>query len=525
MKHRPLLLVILDGFGIRQNSDPDADSDAIKNAKTPTWDKLWSTYPHTTLSASGLDVGLPDGQMGNSEVGHLTIGAGRVIEQDLTRINHEIKNGQIYKNDILLKTFETAHHSKCRVHLLGLLSPGGVHSHEDHIFTLLDMAVQKGVSHIFVHAFLDGRDTPPKSAEASLQKLKKICEEKNNSSHQKKVFVGSLCGRYYAMDRDKRFDRTQRAYELLTDPDFKNPTEETSIDPIQALLAAYQRGESDEFIQPIRLVKNAIIQDNDIVIFMNFRNDRTRQLSYAFLDPHFMGFIRKEKPKLTAFLTLTEYAADLKSTIIFPHKKPTNVLGEILAQHHLKQLRIAETEKYAHVTFFINGGQETKYDGEDRILIPSPKVSTYDQKPEMSAEEITHHLVQAIQKQTYDVIICNYANPDMVGHTGNFAACVTAIQVIDHCLADLLDVIQKVGGEMIITADHGNAECMKDPVTHTPHTAHTSEPVPFVYVGREAQIVATSGSLSDIAPTLLMLLGLPIPKEMTGKPIIKRGQG
>jgi len=512
MQTRPLLLVILDGFGIRES----LEANAIKSADTPTWNKLWLEYPHTTLSASGFDVGLPKGQMGNSEVGHQTIGSGRVIEQDLTRINHAIESGSFYKNEILKQTFAKAIQSKSDVHILGLLSQGGVHSHEDQIFALIQMALQEGISKLFIHAFLDGRDTPPKSAESSLQKLKNICEAKK---HPGKVIIGSLCGRFYAMDRDNRFDRTQKAYDLLTDPDFLNSNE--IRDPIEALQDAYQRGETDEFVLPTRLSPEAYVKDNDIVIFMNFRNDRARQLSYAFVDPDFRGFIRKNKPKLTEFLTLTEYAADLKSTIVFPPKFPHQLLGEIFEKNHLKQLRIAETEKYAHVTFFLNGGQETKFKGEDRILIPSLKIPTYDLKPEMSAEAITQHLVQAIEQQKYDVIICNYANADMVGHTGNFEAAVHAIKVLDDCLAHLLEALEKVGGEMVITADHGNAECMRDPVTKEPHTAHTSERVPFVYVGRKGTITSDQGTLADIAPTMLMLLGLPIPTEMTGKPLVE----
>lgn len=517
MKKSPLVLIILDGFGYRESTT----SNAIAMANTPHWDNYWNTYPHTTLEASGSMVGLPDNQMGNSEVGHLTMGAGRVVDQDLTRIDRAIQNAlkenvqqeSFFENKILNQALALAIQTHKKIHVLGLLSPGGVHSHEDHIMALLKLAAQKKVPNVIVHPFLDGRDTPPQSAMGSLENLEKYCQDFSNSNAS--FSIGSICGRYYAMDRDKRYERTEKAYRLLTE----NAAAFHSPNAVAGLKLAYERQETDEFVQPTRIGENAAIEDGDIVIFMNFRTDRTRQLCYAFTDPNFTGFHRQVFPKIT-LLTLTEYANDLTANIIFPPIALQNLLGEYLAQHHLKQLRIAETEKYAHVTYFFNGGREEPYYDEERILIPSPRVSTYDLCPEMSAKALTERLIEEIRKNKYDVIICNFANADMVGHSGELNATILSIEVLDQCLKEIIDCLQEIGGEALITADHGNAECMFDEATQQPHTAHTTEKVPFLYIGRPATIIKTDGSLSDIAPTMLYLLNLPKPLEMTGTSLI-----
>ena len=507
VKQHPTVLIILDGWG----QQPANATNAISLAQTPTWDALQAQYPHTTLTASGLDVGLPDGQMGNSEVGHLTLGAGRVVLQDLTRINAAIENKTFEQNPILLEVLNKIAGTTKALHVMGLLSPGGVHSHEAHIHALLRLAASKKISRIFIHAFLDGRDTPPQSAKASLTALQQCCRNLNNVTHAR---IASISGRYYAMDRDKRYDRTQSVYELLTDskaPYFFNSATE-------ALIAAYSRGETDEFVKPTLITPSVAIENDDAVIFMNFRSDRARQLSHAFLDPNFSGFARKRRPILSAFATLTNYDPTLEASVLFPTTPLKNLLGDYLQQLGLTQLRIAETEKYAHVTFFFNGGQEIAAAAEDRILIPSPKVATYDLTPEMSAIELTEQLIAAIQQKKYDVIICNYANADMIGHTGNLQAAIKAIECLDICLAKVIAALKTVNGEAIITSDHGNAEEMLD-ATNQPHTAHTLAQVPCLYVGRAA-VIAPQGTLKDVAPTLLMLLDLPQPPEMTGRSLL-----
>ncbi len=493
--------MILDGWG-QKKTDRD---NAIAAAHTPVWDDLWQNYPHTTLSASGLDVGLPDAQMGNSEVGHLTIGAGRILPQDLTRISTAIQAGALTQHAALINALENTK----TLHILGLLSPGGVHSHEEHMHALIHLAAEKKIKSICIHAFLDGRDTAPKSAKFSLEKLEQLCQALPN------VHITSLCGRYYAMDRDKRWDRTQKTYELLTEG--KTPYHYSTAS--KALEAAYQRGETDEFVAPTSLYP-ACISDDDLVVFMNFRTDRTRQLSFALSDPNFTEFKRNIFPKVSQFFTLTQYTSNLNAIPIFPPPSPKNLLGDFLAAQHLLQLRIAETEKYAHVTFFFNGGKEAPVPGEDRILIPSKKVATYDLCPEMSAQELTDALIQALKKP-YAVIIGNYANADMVGHTGHFDAAVKAIETLDACLGQLVKAVQSVGGELLITADHGNAETMFDQTTQQPCTSHTLERVPFVYIGRPAKITHHTGTLADVAPTLLKLLDLKAPTEMTGQPLLK----
>jgi 2,3-bisphosphoglycerate-independent phosphoglycerate mutase len=504
----PIALIILDGWGQRA-AEP---TNAITSAHTPTWDALLASCPHTTLSASGLDVGLPAGQMGNSEVGHLTLGAGRAVLQDLTRINNAIETGAFDQNPVLLSTLDKVSGTKQALHVIGLLSPGGVHSHEEHLYALLRLAAKKNVSRIFIHAFLDGRDTAPQSAKASLTALQKCCRDLKGT----KATIASISGRYYAMDRDQRYDRTKKVYELLTEE--KAPYFFTSA--TEALMAAYSRLETDEFVQPTLITPTAAIQDNDVIVMINFRSDRARQLSHSLRSPNFSGFTRSVFPTLADFVTLTNYDTTLDASIAFPSESLENILGEYLQKKGLKQLRIAETEKYAHVTFFLNGGRETPFLEEDRILIPSPKTATYDLAPEMSAVELTEQFVAAIHQQKHDVIICNYANADMVGHTGNLKATIKAIECLDACLAKVVAALKAVGGEALITADHGNAENMLNEATATPHTAHTLERVPFIYMGRSAEIINSAGTLKDVAPTLLTLLKLAQPTEMTGRSLL-----
>lgn len=510
MTPRPLTLLILDGWGYRT----DENANAIAAAHKPYWNHLWETYPHTLISGSGRCVGLPEGQMGNSEVGHLNMGAGRIVHQDLTRIDLAIADKTFFSNAALIRAIQKAVSTHKAIHILGLLSPGGVHSHEQQIHAVIQLAAKQHAEKVYIHAFLDGRDTPPRSAALSLEALENWCEEIQCGE------VVSLIGRYYAMDRDQRWERIQKAYELLTEgkADFH------ASDPLTGLEHAYERNENDEFVAPTAIYDHhthaVTINDGDVVIFMNFRADRAREITRAFIDPHFTGFTRNKIPKLAEFVSLTEYDATLKTTIAFPPDRLNNILAEYLSQHQLRQLRIAETEKYAHVTFFFNGGIEEPFVGEERILIPSPKVKTYDIMPEMSAFEVTQQLVAAIKNKKYDVIICNFANPDMVGHTGNFSATVKAIEAIDACLSNIIPALKEVGGEALITADHGNAEKMFDEQTGQPHTAHTHELVPFIYVGRPATVTKPNGRLSDIAPTLLYLLGLSVPKEMTGQSLL-----
>ncbi|MGY5796925.1 2,3-bisphosphoglycerate-independent phosphoglycerate mutase [Rheinheimera faecalis] len=507
---KPLVLLILDGWGYRE----ERESNAILQANTPVMDKLWAEYPHTLISGSGLDVGLPDGQMGNSEVGHVNLGSGRVVYQDFTRITKAIQDGDFFTNPVLVEATQAAVRHGKAVHLMGLLSPGGVHSHEDHIIAMIDLAKQQGATEIYLHAFLDGRDTPPRSAEASLQRVE---------DHFKTIGVGqvaSVIGRYFAMDRDKRWDRVQAAYDLLT----QGKALFTATTAVDALKAAYSRDENDEFVKATA-IKNAAgdvikMQQGDSLIFMNFRADRARQFSRAFIDADFTGFAREYQPQLASFVMLTEYAADIKAPCAYPPESLNNVLGEWLAKHQKTQLRISETEKYAHVTFFFSGGREDVFDGEQRILVPSPNVATYDLQPEMNSTELTNKLVGAIHSGEFDVIICNYPNGDMVGHTGILSAAIKAVEAVDHCIGRVVEALQQVGGECLITADHGNAEQMQDPESGQAHTAHTSDPVPLIYVGRNAA-VTSGGILSDIAPTMLHLMGMPIPAEMTGKILMK----
>ena len=506
----PLVLLILDGFGY---SD-DTKYNAISSAVAPTWQKLWDNNPKTLIHTSGLAVGLPEGQMGNSEVGHMTLGAGRVVYQNFTRINKAIAEGDFFTNPVYCDAIDTAVANDKAIHIMGLLSPGGVHSHEDHINAMLEMAAQRGASKIYIHASLDGRDCPPRSAMPSLLKTQALCD---------KLGVGkivSIIGRFYSMDRDNRWDRVEQAYKLMTE----GQAAYQATDVSSALDAAYARDENDEFVQATSIVGDGqqavAIADGDAVISMNFRPDRAREISHALVDETFSGFDRSTVPALSSFVMTTEYEANLDVPCAFPPETLVNSLGEYLAKHKKQQLRIAETEKYAHVTFFFSGGRESLYAGEERILIPSPEVSTYDQKPEMSAPQVTEKLVEAIGSGQFDTIICNFANCDQVGHTGDFNASVKAVEAVDGCLSQIIEAITAVDGELLITADHGNVEEMFDESSNQPHTQHTTLPVPLVYSGPRHINLDRDGSLADIAPTMLALMALPQPAEMTGRSLI-----
>jgi len=508
---RPAVLLILDGFGCRE----DAPDNAITRADAPNWRRLLATCPHTTIDASELRVGLPEGQMGNSEVGHLNIGAGRVVYQDYTRIDVAIRDGQFVRNQALGDAVEAARSGDATLHVLGLLSPGGVHSHERQLAAMVDMAAAGG-ARVAVHAFLDGRDTPPRSALESLRSMDAVCARHRDAR------IASICGRYYAMDRDQRWERVAPAYALLVDgaAAFEAATAEAG------LAAAYGRGESDEFVRPTAIVDArdpTRMADGDVVVFMNFRADRAREMTRALTDAAFNGFPRARVPRLARFVCLTSYGDEFRELdVAFAPQTVANSFGEYLAGRNLHQLRIAETEKYAHVTYFFNGGSEAIYPGEERILVPSPKVATYDLKPEMSAVEVTDRLVDAISSGRYDAIVCNYANADMVGHTGDFDAARRAIETLDACIGRVVDVARSHGGEIVITADHGNAEQLRDDATGQSHTAHTLNRVPFVYVGRPATVL-DGGALQDVAPTLLAMMGLPKPPEMTGHSLVRFG--
>jgi 2,3-bisphosphoglycerate-independent phosphoglycerate mutase len=471
------------------------------------------------VNASGLEVGLPHGQMGNSEVGHMNIGSGRIVDQEFTRISNAIEDGSFFKNEILTTSFNEVAANGKALHLLGLLSPGGVHSHEDHIFSLMDLADQCGIEKIYLHAFLDGRDTPPKSAAESIHRAQLKITELGKGR------FASMIGRFYAMDRNKYWDRTEQGYDLIS----QGKAEFRSVDPFIALDMAYARGETDEFVKATAITRTGeppiSIEDGDAIVFANYRADRARQLARAFTKPDFNDFEREHVSKLAAFISLTEYKKGYEFPVAFPPAQLSNVFGEYISRHGLRQLRIAETEKYAHITFFFNGGEERVFEGEDRILIPSPHVTTYDNTPEMSVYEVTHRLIESINSRKYDAIICNFANADMVGHTGNFNATIAAVETIDECLGKIIEATQTVGGEIVITADHGNAEQMRAYTTEKLksqfHTAHTNNLVPLIYIGRPAEVLPGTGSLSDIAPTLLYLMGLEQPPEMTGHPLIK----
>ena len=506
MAKKPFALIIMDGWGY----NPVKEFNAVANAKTPNLDNLTAHYAHTLIEASGLAVGLPDGQMGNSEVGHTNIGAGRVVYQDLTRITKSIADGDFFSNEALCKAIDAANAAGKAVHVMGLMSPGGVHSHEDQIVAMFELLARKNVSKAYFHAFTDGRDVPPRSAQGSIDKFEALFKKLGTGR------FASMIGRYYAMDRDNRWDRVEQAYDLLTQASTQFAPFACATD---ALNAAYARNENDEFIQASVICEPVKMEDGDALIFMNFRADRARQISRSFANDDFTGFTRKVRPAIN-FVMLTEYATDIKAACAFPPSDLKNTLGEWLSSHNKTQLRISETEKYAHVTFFFNGGVENQFPGEDRILVNSPKVKTYDLQPEMSSKELTDKLCAAIESCKYDVIICNYPNGDMVGHTGVYEAAVKACEAVDECIGRVTDSLKKVGGECLITADHGNAERMKDLTTGVAYTAHTNLPVPLIYFGRQAEAVS-GGKLSDLAPTILSLIGMDIPAEMTGKVLFK----
>ncbi|MBV2123236.1 MAG: 2,3-bisphosphoglycerate-independent phosphoglycerate mutase [Candidatus Thiodiazotropha sp. (ex Ctena orbiculata)] len=508
---KPVVLTILDGWGYSE----DTEVNAITEARTPVWDRLWREHPHTLITTTGAAVGLPGGQMGNSEVGHLNLGAGRVVYQEFTRVSRSIRTGSFFTNQTLTAAVDKAAKSGKTVHLLGLLSPGGVHSHEEHIHAMAKLAVDRGAKQVYFHAFLDGRDTPPKSAEASLVALNEVFESLGVGR------IASLIGRYYAMDRDNRWERVEQAYNLLVDGKAEYQVE----DAISGLHDAYQRGETDEFVTSTSVTpagaSPARVGDGDVMLFLNYRADRARQLTKSFVEADFDAFKRERVPALAEFVSLTRYHKQFDIPVAFPPEKLRNVFGEYIAKQGLLQLRLAETEKYAHVTFFFNGGREKPFEGEDRILVPSPQVATYDLKPEMSAEEVTDHLVEAIESGKYDAIICNFANSDMVGHTGKFEAAKLAIETLDHCLGRVHKALHRVDGEMLVTADHGNAEQMEDHINHQPHTAHTTNPVPLIYIGRHNAQLLEGGALCDISPTLLKIMGLSQPDEMKGRSLIE----
>lgn len=503
LRTRPAVLLILDGFGDRG----EARDNAVLQAEMPVWRSLKRDFAYGTIDASERMVGLPAGQFGNSEVGHLNIGAGRVIEQDITRIDAAVEQGYLKENPVLRGVFAAAGQ---RLHLIGLFSDGGVHSHIEHFFAVLDAACAAGVQKITVHPFLDGRDTPPQSAEKYLRRLDAYC-----AAHPQ-VSAGVVVGRFFAMDRDNRWDRVQAAYDALTGADI--PFQAASA--VQAVQAAYARGESDEFVQPTVIDTQAAVSGGDAVLFLNFRADRARELTQALTWDTFGGFVRQKRPQLAAFASLTDYGEDYRHAVLFAPQTIENGFGEYISRAGLRQLRIAETEKYPHVTYFFNGGREEPYPGEERILVPSPKVATYDLQPEMSAYEVARQIVESVEKSLFDVIVCNFANGDMVGHSGNLAAAVKAVETLDSCIGQIVSAVRAAGGEVLITADHGNCEQMYDYENGQIHTQHTTNPVPFLYIGEKAEI-RSGGALKDIAPTLLAVLGLPVPPQMSGENLIQ----
>jgi 2,3-bisphosphoglycerate-independent phosphoglycerate mutase len=503
---RPVALIILDGFGHRAAA-PD---NAISLAETPTWSGLWRDCPHGLIDASEQFVGLPKGQFGNSEVGHLNLGAGRVVYQDLTKVDHAIETGEFQTNAALAGACELAANTGATLHILGLLSPGGVHSHEHHIHEMTRLAAAKGVRTIAIHAFLDGRDTPPKSAAPSIEAMEAVCAETG-------AVIATVTGRFYAMDRDKRWERVEIAYRAVAEAH----AEHHAKTAMQALNAAYARAENDEFVKPTLIGTGAAIKDGDVVVFMNFRADRAREMTTALTDAAFTGF-KRTLPKLAKFVCLSHYGdAYAHLSTAYKNDEIVNSFGEVVAAHGAKQLRIAETEKYAHVTYFFSGGREQPFDGEDRLLVPSPKVATYDLQPEMSAPEVTDKLVAAIESKQYGAIVCNYANGDMVGHTGDLQAAIKAVEALDAALTRVVAAAKASGTQLIITADHGNCEQMFDPASNQAHTQHTTDKVPVVYVGSDAVTIREGGALRDIAPTLLSMMGLKKPEDMTGASLLK----
>ena len=503
MAKKPIALIIMDGYGINQNTE----GNAIVAAKKPHLDNLLAEYPHSQLSASGLDVGLPDGQMGNSEVGHTNIGAGRIVYQMLVKISKDINDGKIYENKALSDAMDAAKANGKSLHLMGLLSNGGVHSHNEHLYGLLKMAKKKGIENVYVHTFLDGRDVPPTSGAEFMAELEKEIKEIGVGS------VATIMGRFYAMDRDNAWDRVEKAYKAMVDGEGIQET-----DAVTAVKNSYANDITDEFVIPTVVDKNGMIKEGDSVIFFNFRPDRARQITRTFVDPDFTGFERKYFP--VNFVCMTQYDESMPNvTVAYPPETLEMTFGEYISKKGLTQLRIAETQKYAHVTFFFNGGEEKQFDGEERILIKSPDVATFDMKPEMSAYEVTDAVVDAINSDKFDVIILNYANCDMVGHTGIMEAAVKAVEAVDECVGRMVDAILAKGGQAIITADHGNADCLIDPVTKAPFTAHTTNPVPMILVGA-GDVKVKNGRLCDLCPTMLDLMGLEKPEQMTGESLI-----
>ena len=508
METKPVMLMILDGFGINEK----VDGNAIKQAKTPNIDKLMKKYPTTEIYTSGLKVGLPEGQMGNSEVGHTNIGAGRIVYQELTKITKSIEDGDFFSIPEFTEAIENCKKYNSKLHILGLLSDGGVHSHNRHLYGLLEMAKRRDFENVFVHCFLDGRDTPPASAEGYITELEEKMKEKKVGK------IASLSGRFYAMDRDKRWERIKKCYDALVKGEGNKATSATI-----AIEDSYQKEIFDEFVEPTIICNGdtpiATIKEHDSVIFFNFRPDRAREITRAIVDPNFDGF-ETEKME-TYFVCFTSYDETMPNVKIAFKKEPlVNTFGEVISKNGLTQLRIAETEKYAHVTFFFNGGEEKQYPGEDRILVPSPKVATYDLQPEMSAPEVTEKVIEAIKSDKYNAIILNYANPDMVGHTGSLPAAIKAVETVDECLGKVVQAMLEHDGTILITADHGNCEQMIDYKTGEPHTAHTTNPVPLILVTKNEDLKIKSGKLADLAPTLLEILGIEKPAEMTGESIL-----
>ena len=502
MNKTPTTLIIMDGFGLRK----EPEGNAVAAADTPRLDQFFQEYAHTELSASGLDVGLPEGQMGNSEVGHTNIGAGRVVFQDLPRISKSIQDGTFFENPAYIHAMDACREHDSALHLMGLLSDGGVHSHLDHLFALMHMARDRGLEKVYIHAFLDGRDVSPTSGADFVARTVEKCRELGVGK------IATVMGRFYAMDRDKRWDRVEAAYDAMVygEGAAVNPV------PVAAVKDAYANGVTDEFVEPVICDPEGTVSDNDSVIFFNFRPDRAREITRAFVDPEFAGFTRQYFP--VTFVCTTEYDATMHHVeVAYPRLSVRNGLGGYLSSMGLTQLRIAETEKYAHVTFFFNGGVEAQFPGEDRVLVPSPKVATYDLQPEMSAEEVADKCVERIESGAYDVIILNFANCDMVGHTGVFDAAVKAVETVDACVGRVVDATMKMGGIAMITADHGNAEVMTQP-DGSPMTAHTTNPVPFILCGAGTEL--RRGRLADIAPTILDVMGLAVPEEMDGRTLI-----